>query len=313
MGGSYDKLACLLEESIEEEEYLYKNKKIYIKVANNRLRKIVAFKKSMEKFYTTDNYREKRDKLEKAVDSKFKVIWNSNVSIKELIEYLNELEKIKEELNEGSRNIQRNYDILFHNEEKKLKDEYVIKFTNKDRFNRLLFERLKERYFSNYTGMKIKSIGKFVEDTDLMLKIYNSLIETMGNGIKLKKSSEVTYETVKKDCMILEECIYYTNILMADIFNIDNIVVIKYSNYKEVVEYDKNINLLENVEINIALFFKKALKDRYYMISAKAYFSLLQDLKELRKKSQCLICGKKLRIFSTKITCKEHHKDEWYL
>lgn len=324
MGQVYKKLAYLLDKCTDDKEYLCKNKINYFRNSEiTNLSGLVQWRSKLNEYHFSNGYKE----TIKILNDNFTIKDGNihlnrlydNISIEKLTKVIETLQSISEMLDTGLEYTNINYNILKSDNHNKLIDLYVIHYTELNNFNKLLYKKLSEGYFNNYDELKIKSILEWMsveqlsKSTKLMIDLYNSLIAENCTGKDLKSSSQIRYDKAKEYCNVSGESIYYTNIPVDRIISSNNVTNINYSNYKKFVNYNCNASLLENAEFNIDLLFNKAVKNKDYIVSAKAYFAALQDLKVSRGKKQCWICGERLGFFTTGITCKEHSKYERYL
>lgn len=337
MDDSLKKLSLLIEECVDDKIYTLKNKvnfiKAYIKEGDRGA-------KIEEAYNLKVNYRNYR--YGKLFDFRILENINEGIQIQDNVyginpDYLDlSINEISEKINNiiysvDSFNyyINKGYNYInFVNENNiyEINNDYAFNENDFQNFKYLLLKKVEEKLYFYYDIEHLKyiteTIDSFKGNEDSLVEFliyiyndnyyYNNNIDKNSSCLNIIFSEAIDYQQAKEYVNTYEEKIYYANFNSNRVLtNFKNIKIINCSNYKKNIDVKCDANLMSDAMTNIKSIFGKYIKDgEEYLVSANAYFLALQDIKIYRGKKRCWICGEKLGLFSSGITCKEHKDQE---
>lgn len=339
MEDSFKKLCFLIEECLEDTNtYKCKNRLNFINGYINS-KDIEAVYKLKE---NKGNYNCGKDfdfSIFDTINREIKIEKN-DLTINENYLYLpietvsNKLDNIEKMINSFNDSINRSYKYIQDvksNNINKIGYDYIFTIKTLLEFSSLLLdkitERLYQKYDFKYLNFVISNIYEINDEKKLvefLVYIYNNQYYE-DNNINRENSSVTLLNNKTTNSYLSIDIIkdidqrrnfknktYYCNFDKDRVLkNFNNLKVIDESNYKKYIKLRCNANLLDNVEMNIQKLFEKYIKkEDEYLVSSGAYFLAIQDLKIYRGKKYCWICGEKLGVFSSEVTCKKHRGDE---
>lgn len=314
----FESLVFLFDECIQDQSYQLKNKYNYIHNAfNTNLKQAIFYKQQLNDLIYTQDYQQYIDYLNQMLILTPEGIQLDvdieSVSLQQLKEIIEQCVFIGKLLEQGEQAYIDNINILINQTFQPLNRSFIFNKYRQNELIKTLYKTIQAYCFNHYNYENIQSFASVDEklnDYTVLFDFYHLLLNDQRETLQLVDDSIVNYEQARELCNDYNETLYYSNLTQSTVLNHLNVTIINYKNYKKYINLNSKANLLSNAKDNIQLLFKV---DQHYLISNKAYFAALQDLKGYRGKKYCWICGERLGFFAHTVTCKQHQCYEDYL